>query len=403
MLRSKATPCGGAERGSSFESCTSQCLVACDKSSACTTAVVRDKVGGGRVCMDGRLGQDGRGACVPEFGKVKDAWHYFAENCNACGDSDACQAACKVIMDKAPFVVDETRAHPDVCPSFDCPDCVGSCTSCSATDCVQWCDARHAPTAHCVAGNAVSVKGLFEDRSLEDRATKAGQAMGTFYDNQCKSDSVRRAQDYFAAFMQPLTRVAPAVRRPARSAGLPSDAAAGLAGYFNERVRRAEQLRGRQLDALGIGSSLRSFSARRGTTRPTPATLPARGPAPVLAPAPAPPLAVPPPPPPVSALARVPPFAPPHTLPHARGSGPRQAQRAYVDGGHARHRAAALPQAPPVPPSPPPPPAVAAKLDAPPTHDGTAVRVPPGAITRARLPRLQRPSPGSATWPHFAR
>ena len=368
MLRSKATPCGGAERGSSFESCTSQCLVACEKSSACTTAVVRDKVGGGRVCQDGRLGQDAQGACVPEFGKVKDAWTYFAEHCTACGDSDACQAACKTIMDKAPYVVDETRAHPDVCPSFDCPDCVGSCTSCSATDCVQWCDARHAPTAHCVAGNAVSVKGLFEDRSLEDRATKTDHAIGTFYDNQCKSDSVRRAHDYFAAFMQPLTRVAPVVRRPARRAeDPPSGAAAGLADYVNERVRRAEQLRARQLDALGIGSSLRSFSARRGTARPAPATLPA---------------------PPVSALGRVPPA---RAAPHVRGGRSRQAQQApqaYVIT-NARHRAAALVRAPPP---------VPAKLSAPPARDETTVRAPPGAA-----PRVQRPSSGSATWPYFAR
>ena len=264
MLRSKATPCGGSEQGSSFETCTSQCLVACGKSSACTTAIVKDKVGDGRACENGRLGQDDVGACVPAFGEVKDAWSYFAANCTACGDSDACQAACKTIMDKAPFVVDETRAHPDVCPSFDCPDCVGPCTSCSATDCVRWCDARHEPTAHCTAGGAVSVQGLFADQSLKDRTTAAEKAMGTFYDNRCKTESVQRAYDYFAAFTRPVTRIAPPVRRRTPPV---SEAAQVTAqqheDYINERVRRAEQLRARQLDALGIGTSLRSFTGRR--------------------------------------------------------------------------------------------------------------------------------------------
>jgi hypothetical protein len=237
---------------------------------------VRDKVGDGRVCADGQLGQDSQGACVPAFGEVKDAWTYFDAHCSACGDSEACQAACKVIMEQAPFVVDETRAHPDVCPSFDCPDCVGPCTSCSAVDCVQWCDARHAPTAHCSAGAATSVQGLFEDRSLTTRSTAAEKAMGTFYDNKCKAESVQRAHDYFAAFAQPVTRFAPLVRRAAPPPQPQSSTAA--ADYLATRASQAEQLRARQLNALGISASFLRVPVRPSTLssttfRPAPSTL----------------------------------------------------------------------------------------------------------------------------------
>ena len=290
-----ATPCdnpagSGYAYGWSFESCTSQCTSACAKSSDCTTAVVKDKVGNGRVCADGRLGQDDSGACVPEFGAVKDAWTNFSAHCTTCGDSDACQSACATIMTQAPFVVDESRAHPDVCPSFDCPTCVGSCTSCTPSACVAWCDARHRPELHCTGSTAASVQGTFQDHSLQTRTTPVEKAMGTFYDARCKADSVRRNQDYLGAFS---SNSGLADARPAPGGGFSSSAAgrgfhgqAGMWGearggsagfgtgdmqdYVNDRVRRAEERRYRQLEAMGVGGALRGRRTRRRPPLPAP-------------------------------------------------------------------------------------------------------------------------------------
>ena len=203
---------------------------------------------------------------MPAFGAVKDAWTNFSANCTTCGDSDACQAACATVMAEAPLVVDESRAHPDVCPSFDCPDCVGSCTSCTPAACVRWCDARHAPELRCAGGKATSVQGTFQEYSLQTRTTTVEKAMGNVYDARCKIEGMRREQAYRGAFGPDAglafgPGLAPGLA-PGLVPGLPSGPGSeNMRAYINDRVRRSEERRYKQLEALGVGNSLRRAPA----------------------------------------------------------------------------------------------------------------------------------------------
>lgn len=254
MLR--YTPCdhpGDAVNYSSIDACAARCLSSCNTSSDCTTAVVKTKMGDGRACNDGKLGLDDVGGCVPAFGELKDAWDYFDGNCTACSDSDACWSACNTITRKAPAVVDAGKTHPSVCPSFDCPDCVGPCGKCDSTSCMNWCNDFYQPEVHCSGDTAKSVQGTFSDYSLDTRTTSADKALGTFYDAKCKNDNIRRTEQYFDAFGSDRARANLRTRYDAQS----------RQDYVSQRVREAEERRARQLAAMGIAGTLRSSSSSR--------------------------------------------------------------------------------------------------------------------------------------------
>jgi hypothetical protein len=256
------TPCdhpGDAINYSSIESCASRCLSSCDTSSDCTTAVIKTKMGDGRACNDGKLGLDDVGGCVPAFGDLKDAWDYFDGNCTACSDSDACWSACNTITSKAPAVVDAGKTHPSVCPSFDCPDCVGPCGKCDSSSCMSWCNDFYDPKVHCSGDTVKSVQGTFTDYSLETRTTDVDKALGTFYDAKCKNVSIQRTQQYYDAFGSDRYRTNLRTRYNAQS----------RQEYVDRRVREAEQRRAQQLASMGISGTLRSSSS---TSRFRPAT-----------------------------------------------------------------------------------------------------------------------------------
>lgn len=258
MLR--FTPCdhpGDAVNYSSIDACAARCLSSCDVSSDCTTAVIKTKMGDGRACNDGKLGLDDVGGCVPAFGDLKDAWDYFDGSCTACSDSDACWSACNTVMKKAPAVVDSAKTHPSVCPSFDCPDCVGPCGNCDSTGCMNWCNDFYQPEVHCTGDTAKSVQGTFTDYSLDTRTTDAEKAIGTFYDAQCKNDNAQRNQQYFDAFGNGRYRANLRNRYEAQSRQT----------YVSQRVREAEERRAQQLAAMGISSTLRSRSRSSRRTR----------------------------------------------------------------------------------------------------------------------------------------
>lgn len=248
MLR--FTPCdhpGDAVNYSSIESCVSGCQSSCTTAGACTTAVTKDMCGNGRVCEDGKMGVDNQGACKPEFGDLRDVCDKFDANCTSCSDSDACQAMCSAVAKQSPFVPNAGKEHPDVCPSFDCPDCVGPCSRCSSTSCATWCNEYHKPRVYCIGDKAASVQGTFSEHSLQTRETAADKAMGTLYDAKCRQDNMARSSTFRDAFGPARSRANLRNRQQQQD----------TADYLEARTRAREERRARQMQAMGISGSLR--------------------------------------------------------------------------------------------------------------------------------------------------
>lgn len=189
------TPCDAnytAREYVALGSCNSRCQTACVEASKCTTAVVAGMCA--RDCEAGATGEDIQGCCRPAFGDLRTACDEFTLNCTSCSDSDACQAACNKVRQTSSCVVDEGKAYPDKCPSYDCPDCVASCGKCSNDDCARWCDNYYGPEVHCTGDAAKSVQDTFVDQSLEVRDTAMLKAMGRLYDGRCKASGMGQRQ-----------------------------------------------------------------------------------------------------------------------------------------------------------------------------------------------------------------
>ena len=255
MLR--FTPCdhpGDAVNYSSIDSCVAGCQSSCIKAGDCTTAVTKDMCGNGRVCEDGALGVDSQGACKPEFGELRDACDKFDANCTSCSDSDACQAMCSAVSQHSLYVPNPEKDHPDVCPSFDCPDCVGPCFKCSSSSCVSWCNSYHNPRVYCMGDKATSVQGTFSEYSLQNRNTESEKAMGVFYDAKCRQDNINKSGAYLNAFGPRSARSRANLRNRYEQQS--------TADYLEDRARIREERRERQLKALGISGTLRSRRRR---------------------------------------------------------------------------------------------------------------------------------------------
>ena len=252
MLR--FTPCdhpNDAVNYSSIDSCVAGCQSSCDKAGDCTTAITKDMCGNGRICEDGALGVDSQGACKPEFGELRDACDNFDANCTSCNDSDACQAMCAAVDKHSAYVPNPGKDHPDVCPSFDCPDCVAPCSSCSSSKCVSWCNSFHKPRVYCTGDKATSVQGTFSEISLQDRNTDAEKAMGVFYDNKCRQDNIKNSGSYFDAFGRSRANLRNRYEQQS------------ISDYLEARARAREEQRARQLQAMGISGTLRGRTSYR--------------------------------------------------------------------------------------------------------------------------------------------
>lgn len=189
------TPCDAqytAREYVALGSCNSRCQTACAEASKCTTAVVSGMCA--RDCEAGATGEDTQGCCRPAFGELRTACDEFTTNCTSCSDSDACQAACNKVRQTSTCVVDEGKKYPDKCPSYDCPECVGSCGKCSNDDCAAWCDNYYGPQVHCQSDVAKSVQDAFIDQNLEIRDTATLKAMGRLYDGRCKAVGMDQRQ-----------------------------------------------------------------------------------------------------------------------------------------------------------------------------------------------------------------